>query len=65
LSGPEAFDDMPADMVQLFRGCSLVICKGEHVMLVVMRFSLCDLCCSSLAAPDMCRRRRQLSTAAG
>ena len=36
LSGPEAFDDMPSDMVRLFRGCSLVICKGEHVLLVVI-----------------------------
>ena len=28
LSGPEAFDEMPADLVCLFQGCSLVICKG-------------------------------------
>ena len=42
LSGPEAFDDMPADMVQMLKGRSLVICKGEHVLLVVMCAARCD-----------------------
>lgn len=29
LSSPEAFDEMPADLVKLFKGCTLTICKGE------------------------------------
>jgi uncharacterized protein with ATP-grasp and redox domains len=28
LSGPEAFDEMPAELTDLFETCSLVICKG-------------------------------------
>ena len=28
LSGPEAFDEMPSDLISLFGGSSLVICKG-------------------------------------
>lgn len=29
LSGPEAFDEMPAELTSLFETCSLVICKGK------------------------------------
>jgi hypothetical protein len=29
LSSPEAFDEMCADLVVLFEGCTLAICKGE------------------------------------
>ncbi len=29
LSSPEAFDEMPADLIKLFEGCTLTICKGE------------------------------------
>ena len=36
LSGPEAFDEMPADLVTLFKGCSLAICKGHLDQQLVM-----------------------------
>ena len=37
LSGPEAFDEMPPDLVGVFEACDLVICKGvPHYCVIIM-----------------------------
>jgi hypothetical protein len=44
LSGPDAFDRMPADLASLFKSCSLVICKGDRpsCCAAVLHKSYCD-----------------------